>query len=95
MTELCSVAVIGDRILIDPKLVPMEKAKKSANRLNKLYRQQSHMAVDVWQLALLLYGAGVDGTESSEIANDVFSGKITEIFVVFYKTGRIANWAES
>jgi len=95
MTGLCRVVDNGANILVDPQLVPMEQAEEWANSLNKQYPRLEFMGLDVWQLGLNLRICGVDSTEARAIANDVFSGKITEIFVVFYKTGRIASWAES
>jgi len=95
MSGLCRVVDNGANILVDPQLVPMEQAEEWAYRLNSQYPRLEFMGLDVWQLGLNLRICGVDSTEARAIANDVFSGKIADRFVVFYGTGRIVNWAEN
>ena len=91
-TWLCETVDFHDRAVIDPQLVPREKAEASAYRLNKRYPRLVHMALDVRQLAHHLEICGVDSTKALDIANEAFSGNRTDIFVVFYSTGVITNW---
>jgi len=95
MTGLCRVVDYGASVLIDPQLVPKEDAEAWADRLNKQYPRVEFVALDAWNLGLLLYGCGIDSDEAHDLAKDVFLGKIADRFIVTDGSGRITNWAKS
>ena len=94
MTGLCRVVDHVSHTLIDPRLVPMEAAEEWAYTQNKRHTRHKFMALDVWQLALMLRNWGVDNDEANDLANDVFLGKIADRFVVIHGSGCITDWYE-